>query len=459
MKNIELYWETASKLMRIANMGITGYCYYRLVKPFMGTNKYGKSVGVVYFFVIMAAYFFPYEMQGMTAYGVAVFAAFMAMYRIDKRNLEQKVFLAVIMYLLDWIVHGIAIIPRRFLMDGIINSAYMTSRGMLQFGCYIGVEILYVILKYILMMVFIRIIDNVYVCKEENMSRKELGLMLSAPLLVLAGYGSYTFFSESYITDTQQYIWNVHWEYFWITGLYQVISFIAIIAMIVFYQSIKSGHGREKEYAVLTEQIENMKGHIKEVESLYGDIRGLKHDMGNHIMTLENLVQKNKNEEAEDYLTKLKEQLNKEAANIKTGNPVTDVILNEKRKEAEERGITFICDFYYPKGTKINAFDISVILHNGINNALYGALNCRKPYVSVSSYCKNNAYMIEIKNNFNGRIMINDKTGLPDTTKKNKEEHGFGLTNIRNTAQKYFGDIDIGEDGEEFTLSVMLMLK
>ena len=80
------------------------------------------------------------------------------------------------------------------------------------------------------------------------------------------------------------------------------------------------------------------------MEKLYGDIRALKHDMGNHITVLENLMMKNEREECEKYLSELKLAWSESVAEIKTGNPVTDVILMQKQKEAEEKGIDFRCD-------------------------------------------------------------------------------------------------------------------
>ena len=49
--------------------------------------------------------------------------------------------------------------------------------------------------------------------------------------------------------------------------------------------------------------------------------------------------------------------------------------------------------------------------------------------------------------------------GLPETTKKDKGSHGFGLANIRRVAQSYFGDIDISQDENSFTLTIMLMIE
>ena len=93
----------------------------------------------------------------------------------------------------------------------------------------------------------------------------------------------------------------------------------------------------EKENILLAEQIESTKQHISEVEKLYGDIRALKHDMGNHISVLENLFAKNETEEFEKYLSELKSTWSENVAEIKTGHPVTDVILAQKQQETLAR--------------------------------------------------------------------------------------------------------------------------
>lgn len=65
--------------------------------------------------------------------------------------------------------------------------------------------------------------------------------------------------------------------------------------------------------------------------------------------------------------------------------------------------------------------------------------------------------MIRIKNSFSGVRSIDEESGLPVTTKTGGQGHGLGLVNIRKTAQKYQGDIDIEQDNKE--LSVMLLVQ
>ena len=98
-----------------------------------------------------------------------------------------------------------------------------------------------------------------------------------------------------------------------------------------------------------------------------------------------------------------------------------------------------------------------MILNNAIENAFEGVKGCKNPLVSIKAYRKKNAYMLEVSNCIKKRVEVDEETGLPETTKKDKSNHGFGLANIRKVAQKYYGDIDISQDDNSFTLMVMLM--
>ena len=248
-------------------------------------------------------------------------------------------------------------------------------------------------------------------------------------------------------------------EFWWIKVIYQLVSFVAILLSVVTYQKIKSSHKKEREDAVLIEQMDHMKEHIAEVEARYAEIRRLKHDMGNHLTVLENLYQKKEFIEAEKYTEKLKDRFYRKTTEMNTGNPVTDIILTEKKREAKEKGIVFQCDFHYPENTNINAFDLSVILNNAITNAIENNRKNGQAYISILSYREKNAYMIEVENSFEGEIKVNEDSELPETHKKNKKEHGFGLIHIKKVAQKYYGDIMIEQDGERFKLSILLMVE
>lgn len=490
MDQMEIYWNTASLVACVA-AGIISSCLFMwFMRPFLGRSRCAWEAGGAHFIfmrfadavIITMVYFTDYEARGMLpdAIGLIVVLAVMCLRDWDDqyshcsgsyedlhgighrkvRNLEQKIFLVVVMYLVEWFTHGIATLFRDILFRAILFSPAILDRPiMVYFGIYVVVEVTYLFLRFWIMLFLFKIINRAYVYKKENISKKELGLLIAVPLSVMVGYISFTFFFDSYLSDMQQYIQDMHMEYNWIKALYQIMSFVAIISSIVLYQSIKESHRREKEEAVLGEQMESLKRHMGEVEALYQNIRGLKHDMGNHVLVLENLCRRGQQQEAIGYLRSIKEEFHEAVEEIKTGNPITDVILMEKEKAARDKGITFFNDFHYPKDTLVNAFDISVILNNAIGNAIEGAVSCEKPYIRILSFQKKNAYLIEVRNNFTGKLLMDQENGVPMTSKENKEEHGCGLANIRKVARKYFGDMEVAQEGDNFILRVMLMLK
>ena len=455
MENMETYWAIANQTIAIINILIEGGLVYRFVKPFMKKKTY--YVGLSYSIVMLILYLVPQEIDYPYLFGMLV--TWMMMCLLDKRNMKQKVFLTTSLYLLRWVVHGVALILRDIMFALFINIPFMYKEPVIQLIAYIIVELIYYGVAISVMCLVIKLIHKVYINKKEDMSGKELVLLFATLFTVMVGYFAFTFFSNVYVEDTGNYIWTIHSEYTLLRVIYQILSFAVIMIAIMTYQKIKEKQREENINILLTEQIENTKQHISEVEKLYGDIRALKHDMGNHISVLENLFAKKETEEFEKYLSELKVAYSVSVEGIKTGNPVTDVILTQKQKEAEEKGIDFECQFIYPSDTSVNAFDVSVILNNAIENAFEGVEGCKEPYVSITAYRKKNAYMLEITNCICKRIEIDDDTGLPETTKKDKGSHGFGLANIRKVAQKYYGDIDISQDENSFTLTVMLMVE
>ena len=454
MDKIELYWAIVSHSTVVVNYILEGWLFYRFVKPFMKNKPH--YVGICYSVVMLVFFCVPQQITYPNLQGAL--AACITMCLLERRNIRQKVFLATCMYLFRWVVYGVTLVLRDIMFDVFINAPYMLSHPMQQVIVYGIVEVTYYAIAITVMYLVIRLIHKVYVNKKEDMSGKELILLFATLMTVMMGYFTFNFFSNVYVGDMEVYIWNVHPGYTFLRVIYQIVSFAAILIAIVVYQKLKENQREEKVNILLAEQIENTKQHISEVEKLYGDIRALKHDMGNHICVLENLFAKNETEEFEKYLNELKTTYSVSAEGIKTGNPVTDVILTQKQQEAEEKGIAFDCKFVYPSDTKINAFDVSVILNNAITNAFEGVEGYANPYVTISAYRKKNAYILEVSNCICKSVEIDSETGLHQTTKKNKERHGYGLANIQKVAHKYYGDIDISQDDNSFSLTVMLML-
>ena len=195
------------------------------------------------------------------------------------------------------------------------------------------------------------------------------------------------------------------------------------------------------------------------VEKMYGEIRGVRHDLAGHIMVIDNLIEEQEYAQAKEYMEGLKNESAGMDTKVKTGNPVTDIILHEKDGEATAEGIRFEADFRFPGTGKVEAFDLSIVLNNALSNAIAGAKESGEKYILLRSWMDNNAYMIEVRNSFGGTLIMDEETGLPLTSKSNKQDHGFGLINIRKIAAKYHGDFMLEQEAGEVCLTVLMMVK
>ncbi|MBO6209435.1 MAG: GHKL domain-containing protein, partial [Schwartzia sp.] len=142
-----------------------------------------------------------------------------------------------------------------------------------------------------------------------------------------------------------------------------------------------------------------------------------------------------------------------------TGNPITDVIVHQARRDAEKKGVAFAADFHWPQDERFDIYDVSVILNNALTNGLEAA----SQEISIRSYEKGRLFFIEAANDFTGQLTWDGAAGLPATGKPDKAMHGMGLMNIRRCAQKYKGEMDIQiseeNDHKRFLLTVMLYEK
>lgn len=97
--------------------------------------------------------------------------------------------------------------------------------------------------------------------------------------------------------------------------------------------------------------------HYKEVENMYRQIRGWRHDYRNHIQVLKAFAAGGDMDAVRKYLDELDTDLNTVDTVIKTGNAMADAILNSKISLAKSRGISVQADAHIPVKLKMSELD------------------------------------------------------------------------------------------------------
>ena len=456
MSLVEKYWMVTSKISVIALLMITGIYFGKFVCPYIKKKKGAVAVSIVYITIMLVLYMIPPQIDNFSAYLIGVIAAFLVMYAEDRRNIYQKIFLAITFFSIRWLTVAMAARLDDLVTKALVFRNMSAEKVWLQYGLYVGTRVLDIVLCIAFIAVAIGLINKAYIYKKDEMSVKEMVMLIIPSLVGVTGYGILQYYLMIYERDTGKNLIDTYGFYGALSFLHYLISIVAILVVIVMFQNWKEMQEEQRGQELVLNQISDMKKHIKEVEKLYRDIRSMRHDMGNHIQTLEHLVAHNNMDYATEYLEHLKNEWDKVSPEIKTGSPVIDVILMEKLRQAKERQIRFLSDFHYPQNTKLNAFDLSVIMNNALNNCMEN-VSGDDPYISISSFRKNSIFMITIKNSFGGQLNFGD-SDLPETTKSGRE-HGMGLNNIRRVARMYMGDISLEQGNEEVILSIMMQVE
>lgn len=197
--------------------------------------------------------------------------------------------------------------------------------------------------------------------------------------------------------------------------------------------------------------------HCEEVENMYRQMRGVKHDLKHHIQTMKAHLIMNQYKELEEYLNELDEDLDIVDTVIKTGNIRIDAVLNSKLAVARARGININAKAIVPAELEINEVDICVIIGNLLDNAIEACEKEKekdKQFIRVYIDILKQQLYIYISNSMTNDIQ---KSGGRYITTKNGS-HGFGLLRIDRVVKKYGGYLNRQHEEGVFATEIMLPL-
>lgn len=230
---------------------------------------------------------------------------------------------------------------------------------------------------------------------------------------------------------------------------------------IVFQQDMAALREEQEASFVERQQVQAIRARIQEAEQFYSRIRQIKHETRGHLNNIKGMLRSGEYACAEDYLFRMDESMSDVELTLRTGNPVTDVIINDKRQQCQETGIRFQADFHYPDSGSYDAFDVGIVLQNLLQNALEACekMSEGERFIALAGRRKGRFLLIEVKNSFAGDLVFGTD-GLPVTDKKTDVSmHGIGLSNVRRIAEKYMGEMEWSQENQIFQITVMVQEK
>ena len=158
-----------------------------------------------------------------------------------------------------------------------------------------------------------------------------------------------------------------------------------------------------------------------------------------------------------DYRAITPEKLAYYDAVVETGNEVLDTILSEKSLNCEHRHIRLSCIVDASHLDFMSTLDIYALLGNALDNAIENVSRYRdeeKRVISLNIKAVGDFLSIQTNNYCEDQPKV--RGGLPVSTKRDREYHGFGLKSMRHIAEKYGGSLAVSVEDHVFTLQILL---
>ena len=258
------------------------------------------------------------------------------------------------------------------------------------------------------------------------------------------------------VTDFQFLFWIMGYEpdeMSNILSVYRVLVCIGVFSILYMVNDIEKKQMMEQELNYLKQIWHRHQTQYENSQSNIEIINRKCHDLKHQIAALRDMDY----EERTKQIDELESSVRIYDAAVKTGNTVLDTVLTEKSLYCEKHQINMTCTADGRKLSFINMVDLYIMFGNALDNAIESVsklVDVEKRVIQVSIYPENELLMIRIRNYCEENYST--ENGLPNTSKQDKDYHGFGLKSIQYTADKYNGNLSVLSKDNFFLLQILI---
>lgn len=192
------------------------------------------------------------------------------------------------------------------------------------------------------------------------------------------------------------------------------------------------------------QQMEVYRKQTEEQRSYDLKMRRLQHDMKSHMIALLGMVQVKDTEGAVSYIRSLLDDgIEHGEKVVHCGNIVVDSLVNYRAVLAGREGISFDADIFLPSDIPFQSRHLVIVFGNLLENAMEACCEIKdgKRYIKVEASYVKEVLMVRVRNSCEGRRSRN-RDGHFGTTKRDKWNHGLGLSSVEQTAELYHGQVE-----------------
>ena len=226
-----------------------------------------------------------------------------------------------------------------------------------------------------------------------------------------------------------------------IIAIYYIIAIgLIVLNLVVFHliSEILENSRNMKEAEALRQQSIGQLELYNSMRENYNIQRQRTHEYKNQIVCMDMLMKKKDYSKLEDYIGNISDGLDAQLDMVDTNNDVVNAIFNAKYYEAIKNDVLVVLKINDLSDIKISDNDIVTILSNLLDNAIEAAKQCNigKRIVKIKMLYEDAVLSIAVSNSYKAEPVLTED-GYIRTTKKDREEHGWGMRNVVATLEKY----------------------
>lgn len=236
-----------------------------------------------------------------------------------------------------------------------------------------------------------------------------------------------------------------------IVSICAVLSTLAVLAFFLLRRTLYNMIDRRIERF----QSELIEKQVREIQNMYKQVRGWRHDYRNHIQNMKIQLAQGNYAELEGYLDSLADDLTTVDTVIKTGNVMADAILNSKLSVAEKLNIRINVKANIPDNIPLSDVELCAVLGNLLDNAAEACAKLPESdrFMRIYIGCLKNQLYMSVQNSAGDVKKI---AGRYISTKQSEGEHGYGIFRIDRVAKKYGGYVNRQNEEGIFATKIMI---
>ena len=235
----------------------------------------------------------------------------------------------------------------------------------------------------------------------------------------------------------------------------QLFDLITCVMLIIIMLDIFRFRKAEKNELIMLRLLRQEQEQHRMTKATVDVINRKCHDLKHQISALRSMS----TEEQERSIEELEKAVMIYDSFAKTGNSDLDIILAEKSLLAEKEGITIRCIADGERLGFMRTEDLYALMGNTLDNAIEAAaeVDSAERIISLTIAPRGELLSIHLENPAAHEPTIID--GLPLTTKKDTDYHGYGVKSMRYIAEKYKGVLTTAYEDGVFSVDIILPVK